>query len=146
LQLSGGLYGALIVLEPGQKFDPATDRVVLLGGGGPAIEVNRSTNPAPIDLKVGVKYRFRLINITPNFTAVVSIRGDGGLQQWRATAKDGAELPPSQTTKRPAQQVISVGETYDFEFEPAVGGELRLEVVRRGVNAFLTSTVVRVSR
>ncbi len=144
-QLSGGLYGALIVLEPGRTFDPATDRVVLLGGG-PAIEVNRSTNPAPIDLKVGVKYRFRLINITTNFTTVVSIRGEGALQQWRAVAKDGADLPPSQTTRRPAQQVISVGETYDFEFEPAAAGELRLEVVRRGAAAFVTSTVVRVSR
>lgn len=145
-QLGGGLYGALVVLEPGRQFDPVTDRILLLGGGGPAIEVNRSTNPGPMDLKVGVKYRFRLINITPNFTAFVSIRGEGGLQQWRAIAKDGADLPPSQTTKRPSQQLISVGETYDFEFEPTAAGEFRLEVMRRGVNAFLTSTVVRISR
>jgi hypothetical protein len=33
-------------------------------------------------------------------------------------AKDGAELPPAQATLRSANQVISVGETYDFEFEP----------------------------
>lgn len=145
-QLSGGLYGALIVLEPGQSFDPATDRVVLIGGNGPGLEVNRSTNPPPIDLRVGVRYRFRLINITPNFTAVVSLRGEGTPVQWRAVAKDGADLPPSQATKRPAQQVISVGETYDFEFEPATPGEFRLEVVRRGAAAFLTSAVVRVAR
>ena len=145
-QLSGGLYGALIVLEPGKRFEPETDRIIMLGGGGPALEVNRLTNPPAMDLRVGVKYRLRLINITPNFTATVSLRGDGATPQWRAVAKDGNDLPPSQATKRPAQQIISVGETYDFEFEPTTPGELRLEVIRRGAAAFLTSTVVRVAR
>ena len=112
----------------------------MLGGGGPAIEVNRLTNPPAMNLRVGVKYRFRLINITPNFTATVSLRGDGGAVQWRAVAKDGADLPPSQIVKRAAQQIISVGETYDFEFEPTTPGELRLEVLRRGAAGFLTST------
>ena len=42
------MYGALIVLEPGKKFDPDTDHIVLLGGGGPAIEMNRTTNPPPM--------------------------------------------------------------------------------------------------
>jgi FtsP/CotA-like multicopper oxidase with cupredoxin domain len=99
-QLAGGLYGALIVVEPGKTLDPDTDRVVLLGGGGPAIEVNRSTNPAAWDLKMGVKYRLRFIDITPNFTAIVSLRGDAGLVPWRAVAKDGADLPPTQATRR----------------------------------------------
>ena len=30
-QLSSGLYGPLIVTEPGETFDPATDHVVVLG-------------------------------------------------------------------------------------------------------------------
>jgi len=145
-QLGNGLYGALIVLEPGKTFDPDTDRVVLLGGNGPGIEVNRSTNPPAIDLKVGVKYRFRLIDITPNFIATVCLRGDGGPVQWRAIAKDGADLPPAQATKRPASQIISVGETYDFEFEPTAPGELRLEVIRRGTSGFMTTQLVRVGR
>lgn len=146
LQLGNGLYGALIVMEPGKAFDPDTDKVVLLGGNGPGIEVNRSTNPPAMDLKVGVKYRFRLIDITPNFIATVCLRGDAGPVQWRAIAKDGADLPPSQATKRPASQIISVGETYDFEFEPAAPGDLRLEVLRRGAGGFVTTTVVRVAR
>ncbi len=49
---------------------------------------------------------------------------------WRAVAKDGAALPAAQATLRPAQQVISVGETYDFEFESSSTGEFRLEVFR----------------
>ncbi len=145
-QLSGGLYGALVVVGPGETFDPETDRVLLIGGNGPAVELNRWTNPPPMDLNVGKKYRFRLINISTNLTAVVSIRSEGGAVQWTPVAKDGADLPPSQTTKRPARQVISVGETYDFEFEPTAPGELRLEVVRRGAAAFVTSAVVRVTR
>jgi hypothetical protein len=47
-------------------FAPDIDRVVLLGGDGPAIE---------------------------------SLRSDAGPVQWRAVAKDGADLPPSQATR-----------------------------------------------
>jgi manganese oxidase len=147
-QLSAGLYGALIVVEPDAVFNPEVERIVVLGGAGPdseAIEVNRSTNPVPMDLKVGVKYRFRLINITPAFTAVVSLRGDGPVQ-WRPVSKDGADLPPSQTAPRLARQVISVGETYDFEYEPSAPGEMRLEIMKRVPEPILTSILVRVAR
>ena len=34
-QLSSGLYGPLIVLPPGEKFDPETDRVLLISRAGP---------------------------------------------------------------------------------------------------------------
>ena len=150
-QLSSGLYGALVVLKPGQKFDPAVERIVLLGGAGPqspAVEVNRSTNPPPMVLRVGVKHRFRLINITPNFsTVVVSLRGEGTPLQWKAIAKDGADLPPSQATVRVARQVVAVGETYDFEYEPTTTGELRLEALALRLGAgIVTSMVVRVTR
>ncbi|HUF24571.1 MAG TPA: multicopper oxidase domain-containing protein [Vicinamibacterales bacterium] len=148
-QLASGLYGALIVVEPGQTLDPATERIILIGGAGPqsaAIEVNRSTNPAAMDLKVGVTYRFRLINITPNLTVFTSLRGDWGVVKWKPVSKDGADLPPSQMEARRARQTISVGETYDFEFRPEAPGELRLEVQRRSIDAMLTSMVIRVSK
>ncbi|MGQ0736912.1 MAG: multicopper oxidase domain-containing protein [Acidobacteriota bacterium] len=144
-QLVGGLYGPLIVLEPGQTFDPATDRIVLIGGAGPgvpAVEMNRSTNPQPAELKVGVKHRFRLINITPNSSVRVTLRGDTGPVQWRAISKDGADLPPNQATSRVARQVLGVGETYDFEYEPAAPGELVLEASR----GTMTSMLLRVVR
>src|SRR5207237_8616216 len=35
-QLTGGLYGPLIVLPPGQKFDPETDKTITIGLGGGA--------------------------------------------------------------------------------------------------------------
>ena len=50
--------------------------------------------------------------------------------RWRALAKDGEDLPPAQAVEREARPVISVGETYDFEFDPSAKGDLRLEVLR----------------
>jgi len=50
--------------------------------------------------------------------------------RWRAVAKDGADPPPAQVIEQEARQIISVGETYDYEFRPAAKGDLRLEVLR----------------
>jgi FtsP/CotA-like multicopper oxidase with cupredoxin domain len=148
-QLVSGMYGALIVTEPGKTFDPAVDHIVLLGGAGPGapgVELNRSTKPAPMELKAGVKHRFRFINITPNFTLQPTLRSDNGPVQWRAVAKDGADLPPNQSTMRPALFTIGVGETYDFEFEPSATGEYRLDVLRVGTGAMMVTAPVRVVR
>jgi hypothetical protein len=46
------------------------------------------------------------------------------------SSTDGADLPASQASERPARQTVSVGETYDFEFEPEAAAELRLEIFR----------------
>ena len=34
-QLTSGLYGALIVVEQGETFDPTLDHVIVIGRGGP---------------------------------------------------------------------------------------------------------------
>ncbi len=53
-QLSSGLHGPLIVLEPGQTYDPETDRIFLLGWGGPGREappiLNGNPEPGPVTL------------------------------------------------------------------------------------------------
>jgi FtsP/CotA-like multicopper oxidase with cupredoxin domain len=139
-QLSSGLYGPLIVLEPGQSFDPETDRIMLLSSGGPAYDasllLNGSAHPEPIELRAGTKYRFRFINImAPNPPLAVSLLSGDKPVSWRAIAKDGADLPPGQATARPTQQVIGVGETYDFELQPKSSGELRLDIFRRAILA-----------
>jgi len=136
LQLTGGLYGPLIVLRPGQTFDPETDKPVVIGLGGAddmksPILLNGSAQPEPLRLKAGVKYRLRFINITPNNAALqVSLLAGASPVRWRAVAKDGADLPPAQVIEQEARWVISVGETYDFEFQPTTKGDLRLEVLR----------------
>ena len=134
-QLSSGLYGAIIVLEPGQSLDPETDRIILLSVRGPSdntpILLNGDTEPGPIELKQGLKYRFRFINITPHDPLLtVSLLSGPSLVSWRAIAKDGADLPALQATLHPARQTVSVGETYDFEFDPTSAADLRLEIFR----------------
>src|SRR5262249_11392710 len=136
MQLTGGLYGPLIVLAPGQKFDPETDIPLVIGLGGAfdlksPIVLNGSAQPEPLRLKAGVKYRLRFINITANGNGFqVSLLAGSSPVRWRAVAKDGGDLPPAQAIEQEARQVIAVGETYDFEFAPTTTGDLRLEVLR----------------
>jgi manganese oxidase len=131
-QLVGGMYGPLLVMEPGQKYDPATDKVFVLGRGGlnelhDPLVLNGSSQPGLMVLVPGRSYRFRLVNITPNDSLVAtSLVSEGHPVKWRAIAKDGADLPPQQATVRDAVQNISVGETYDFEFVPKEPGDYQL--------------------
>jgi FtsP/CotA-like multicopper oxidase with cupredoxin domain len=138
-QLAGGLYGALLVLEPGEQYDPATDHVAIIGLNGinapgphEPFALNGRSKPAPIQLRAGVPNRLRLINITATNVALVSSLGDqSDLVEWKPLAKDGATLPPAQSKVRRARQPIAVGETYDFEIAPRAPQTLWLEV-RRG--------------
>jgi FtsP/CotA-like multicopper oxidase with cupredoxin domain len=147
LQLTGGLYGPLIVLRPGQKYDPETDIPVVIGLGGALdlfspLLLNGSAQPEPLRLKAGVKYRLRFINITPNGNGFqVSLLAGSSPVRWRAVAKDGEDLPPVQVIEQEARLVIAVGETYDFEFEPTTKGDLRLEVMRPRTRTLLVAEV-----
>jgi manganese oxidase len=132
-QLFGGLYGPLIVLDPGARFDASTDKIFILSRGGrdeltSARLLNGSPEPPTLHWRKGQRNRLRLINITPNNPALVSLIGPGGLVQWRAVAKDGADLPTTQAVMQSSQQVIWTGETYDFEYEPREPGGLRLQI------------------
>lgn len=146
-QLSGGLYGALIVLEPGERFDPATDHVFIAGYDGPGgagrrepVVINGATATVPAippgptahALRAGVPNRIRLINITPNNVGLMFVLTDGTTTPvlWRALAKDGANLSAAQQTTREARQPVSMGETYDFTFTPTPGQRLWLNLVR----------------
>lgn len=135
-QITSGLYAPLVVLEPGRKLDPETDRILMFSDGGPTRNViagpfppvllNGQAKPAPIELRAGVAYRFRVIGITgdlPNSLAIT--QGDTPIE-WRAIAKDGADLPPNQAVVRPARMVFDPGETFDFQYTPSAAGEMTL--------------------
>jgi FtsP/CotA-like multicopper oxidase with cupredoxin domain len=135
-QLNSGMYGPLIVLEPGQHYDTAIERVVLISAvphaptASAPILMNGSLKPEPMQLQVGKTHRFRLINITDNnvgFVAHLVTRG-GDYVEWRAVAKDGADLPPSQAVVTKSMESLAVGETRDFEYRPMIAGEMRFEV------------------
>jgi FtsP/CotA-like multicopper oxidase with cupredoxin domain len=138
-QLAGGLYGALIVLEPGERYDPDTDHIVVIGLNGRVLAaarepfaLNGRAAPAPIQLRAGVPHRLRLINITAtNVGLVASVLDQASFVQWKPLAKDGASLPAEQSAPRAARQPIAVGETYDFELPARAAQNLWLEV-RRG--------------
>ena len=132
-QLTGGMYGALLVLEPGQRYDAATDKVFVLGRSGinemhDPLVLNGSPQPGLMVLLTGQTYRFRFINITPNDAVLTtSLMREGRPAKWRAIAKDGADLPAEQATMQDSARDISVGETYDFEFAPTEPGDYELK-------------------
>jgi len=120
-QLTSGLFGPIIVLEPGQKFDPSTDHVFTAGWDGrrsPAfitINGDSATGP-PIELAVGAPHRFRFINIGPAVRLFFAIRRGADVVTWRALAKDGADLPTALAVNEPSIRRLGVGEMYDAEF------------------------------
>ncbi|HJP86176.1 MAG TPA: multicopper oxidase domain-containing protein [Gemmatimonadaceae bacterium] len=133
LQLSSGLYGALIVLPPNGEAD-TTERIFLIGIGGPGEHahavINGSPSPAPIDLTAGVAHRLRFINISPLESHTVQlVSSSNTIQTWRALAKDGAELPESQAVPRRATLLINPGETYDFEVKRPPGDSVKLRFI-----------------
>ncbi|MGQ0384718.1 MAG: multicopper oxidase domain-containing protein [Gammaproteobacteria bacterium] len=156
-QLAAGIYGPLVVLEPGQAWDPATDHLIVLGLDGPNLPrpeepfvINGARKPQPLDLKAGVAHRLRIINITPDNTGLfVQLLSRFDPAQWTPVAKDGSDLPPAQRTARAARQQVAVGETYDFELAPmqpqpqSQPGGLWLEL-RRGTGEIVSQWPVRV--
>ena len=139
-QMGGGLYGPIIVLEPGKRFDPETDKVLFFGTAGitknvvfgpfAAFLMNGQRQPEPMTLHVGTTYRFRLLNLAGDEPLYVALRGgvadSARPVDWRALAKDGYPLPASQATSRPAALLFDPGEIYDFEYTPGAPGELAL--------------------
>jgi FtsP/CotA-like multicopper oxidase with cupredoxin domain len=134
-QLTAGLYGAIVVLPPGQRFDPARDHVFITGWDGPGdtperLLVNGDSASAPLEIRAGV-HRMRFGNIGPADAWVFRVVRDTSAESWRAIAKDGADLPPALATEQPAAVTLDVGETADFAWHPAPG-EYRLTVSRIG--------------
>jgi manganese oxidase len=143
-QLSSGLYGPLVVVDPGDTFDPVTDHVIVLGRSGLASEEpSLLTEPASVVIngehsprfvwRAGARHRVRLINITPDDIFSLSLQTTDGPVMWTPVAKDGARLPTAESTAAAARQTIAVGETYDFEYDaPARRTTLWLEVRTTG--------------
>ena len=136
-ELNSGLYGPLIVLEAGRRWDPETDHVFVLSNGGPGdsfntIFVNGSATPAAIEMQRGIPNRLRLISIPANGEFVVRVLDANGAEvAWRQIARDGADLPAVAIRSAPARTRVDVGITKDFELTPDRPGDLVLEVDHR---------------
>ena len=144
-QQPAGLSGALLVVDEDKPYDPSTDTPVLITTprsaetARRAVLLNGRLEVPPVELRAGVPHRFRLINITVGRPGIrVEVRRDTSLVQWRALAKDGADLPHAAQVMAPARRPITIGETYDFELTPREAGTMRLEV-RSGVGVLLAT-------
>lgn len=131
-QMEAGLYGPLIVLPPGRAFDSTTDHVVTISMHEYPdtfdILFNGRAHPEPLVLKAGVANRLRIVMIPAAGYADLLLLSDTTPVTWRALAKDGADLPVALATTEPARHLVSVGETYDFEFTPRDARPLRFEL------------------
>ncbi len=118
-QLTQGLYAPIIVLEPGQRFDPRRDHVLLFSQRGPddlaQIVVNGSPTARPVTLAAGIPNRLRLINITAQDEVVGELTGAEGVVPWRVVAKDGADSPTSVAVPGPGRFHTGPGEIVDVE-------------------------------
>ncbi|HEX7980487.1 MAG TPA: multicopper oxidase domain-containing protein [Gemmatimonadaceae bacterium] len=124
-QMAAGMYGALVVLEPGEKWNDTTDHVFAIGQSGlmaPAwTVVNGRPADGPIHLKAGVPHRFRFFSMTIDDETDVSITRNDSVATWTPLAKDAIPIPSAERTARPAKVSFGAGETYDFEFTPKEG-------------------------
>ncbi len=132
-QLGHGLYGPLIVLKPGEHYDPATDHVIFFSFLTPEtlenVLVNGHRHPRPLGFQAGVPQRLRFISMpTAGDIQYRLLDADSSLVDWQPVAKDGADLPPADRTSGPARFNIDVGETYDFSYTPSHPGPMRLEM------------------
>jgi manganese oxidase len=147
-QQAAGLEGALVVREPGAPHSP-DDHVAFLtghlGDGEHPLEIDGGSDPDTVVLHAGRTARWRLFNLAtavptgaPTFSLTARADSAGNLVAdtllvpWRPIAKDGFDLPTLARTPCPARQIVSVGETYDFEYTPERRGALRLEVRTTG--------------
>jgi FtsP/CotA-like multicopper oxidase with cupredoxin domain len=152
-QISSGLYGAIIVREPGAARDSAEHTFLFSDGGpilsffnaGPPVLLNGKLIPDTIDVPVGRPTRLRLINIRTETLTDFALGLDGAPVQWRPIAKDGAELPPHQSRAQPALLTSAPGEINDVEIAPTKPGTMILTYVgQRGDSTRTYRAVIRV--
>jgi FtsP/CotA-like multicopper oxidase with cupredoxin domain len=129
-QLGSGLYGPLVVLPPGETFQPETDKIFLISRNGMrkdgTLLLNGAGKPRELRWIAGQHYRLRFININANNTIIVNLIQNGTPIEWKALAKDGADLASEQAVDTPASFLIAPGETYDFQVRPERDGDMEL--------------------
>jgi hypothetical protein len=133
-QLSGGLYGPLIVLPPGEVLDPRTDHVKIWGWNNPGpsgpqdFDLNGLRAQPDAEAEVGETHRFRVINIAPAGQLTAWLTRDGEIIPITLHAKDGADLPSHQRAPVDRLPRLGVGETADFTWTPSEPGVYELRI------------------
>jgi manganese oxidase len=162
-QQAAGLVGPMIVRD-GPPVSLPDDYEFMLKGArdgelrNNALELNGQPNPDTIVAHAGHPLRLRLMSLaTAHVNPAVQLTArpdsaavlprDSMLVRWTPVAKDGMDLPVSARSARVARQLISMGETYDFEFTPDHRGQvLRVEVRGAGSGKLLVRVPIRVEQ
>jgi manganese oxidase len=136
-QIAAGLYGPIVVLPTRRMLDTKRDKVLIFGDDGPTdnvifgpfphARVNGRIDPDTLELRAGVTYRLRLINIRTDYMMSIALNQGATGARWRIVAKDGAARSAASITESAARLDFGPGETYDVEFTPPHAGDLSLE-------------------
>jgi FtsP/CotA-like multicopper oxidase with cupredoxin domain len=160
-QQAAGLVGAMIVRDGAPSAAPDDHEIFLKGSRSGSyrnnpLDINGQSNPDTIVAHAGRPMRLRLmslatINVSPAVMltrrpdSVRALPRDSMLVRWTPVAKDGMEFPKGTQAARVARVIISMGETYDFEFTPdRVGQLLRVEVRSLVPGVLLARVPIRV--
>jgi FtsP/CotA-like multicopper oxidase with cupredoxin domain len=150
-QLLNGMYGPLIVVEPGQPYDPERDKIFVVSTGdyapfGEMILINGAPEPVPVALKTGIRYRLRLINITANDPDVrVKLVSQVVPVEGTVVARDGADVPAALRTLAKIDLALPVGSTLDVEYQPDREGYVEMQVPAPGFQALVMQPLVVVA-
>lgn len=135
-QVTQGMYGPLLVLEPGEHFDPELDRIFVIADAidgdyyNPIVNttINGKRHPPTLTLLTGTEYRLRFINISEGTTVDISLSDGSETLTWHAIAKDGAVLPAIMQREVSAEFRTQTGETYDFFWRPTAAMHAKIVV------------------
>ncbi len=145
-QLAEGADGPLIVMPPGETFDPTTDHLVMISesyekAGAPFVAIGGSLTPEPISMTAGVPQRLRFAELSlSGENLVISLLDASHVLRWTPIAKDGRDLPIRLQREADATQALTIGETRDFRFTPQHPGTLTLGVYDLDNNGMLVGT------
>jgi manganese oxidase len=145
-ELASGLYGPLLVIEPGTPAGLPNDRSVMITDGGPGARgpafVNGSPTPDTTELIAGRTYRLRLLYLTSNHVVITTLRNAAGPVRMQRVAQDGYEQPLANLTLM--RFGAGPGHTFDYTFTPADPGPMWLDVEydpRSGVTGVRATTM-----
>jgi FtsP/CotA-like multicopper oxidase with cupredoxin domain len=159
-QQPAGMVGAMIVRDGPEAAMPDDHEFFFKGArsgpiGNEPVEISGQSNPDTLVVRAGRPVRLRFMSlaaISPTPTVTITTRADSTrtllsdslIVRWTPIAKDGADLPAGAPPRRPAKQLISIGETYDFEFLPERKGQLLRIEVRTSAGVLSARVPVRV--
>jgi FtsP/CotA-like multicopper oxidase with cupredoxin domain len=148
VQQAEGLWGPLLVLDPGKELDPVHDLVLQVGTRPDNLDaavLRMGSVTDTLTLEAGERYRLRLMNVSMANPGIEFWMFRPAAQPyWTQVARDGFDLPAWQRQPMQARLHVGIGETKDVEITaPPAAGPLTLQV-RSGGGRLLASQAFRV--